>query len=110
MDNQLKVSTELLRGHVETIILKLLIEQDRYGYEICKQITLNSNNQFELKEATLYASLRRMEQDQKIVAYWGDETSGGRRKYYSITETGKSTYSNNKLNWEYAKQILDKLI
>ena len=42
--------------------------------------------------------------------YWGDESQGGRRKYFRITEKGKSTYANNKSNWEYAKRVLDKLL
>lgn len=40
----------------------------------------------------------------------GDETQGGRRKYFKITQKGKKTYQQNKGNWEYSKQILDKLL
>ncbi len=64
----------------------------------------------ELKEATMYSSVRRLEADGDIEWYWGDESQGGRRKYFRITEKGKSTYANNKSNWEYAKRVLDTLI
>lgn len=110
MVSELKISAELLRGHVETMILKQLLESDKYGYEICKLIAINSDGEFELKEATLYSSLRRLEQENKVLAYWGNETSGGRRRYYQITEIGTAAYFQNKKQLEYAKQILDKLV
>ena len=58
----------------------------------------------------MYSSLKRLESDGGIASYWGDETQGGRRKYYKITEKGKRTYSENKRNWESAKRILDQLL
>jgi PadR family transcriptional regulator, regulatory protein PadR len=105
-----KLSSDLLRGNTDTIILRLLLDGDKYGYEITKLIYENSNNLYELKEATMYSSLKRLERDNHIVSYWGDETHGGRRRYYRITLSGRELYENNKQNWDSAKQILDKLI
>lgn len=106
----LKISSDLLRGHTDTIILKLLMSGDKYGYEICKLVSSGSNREYELKEATMYSSLKRLEHEGNITSYWGDETQGGRRRYYRITEKGKETYIENKNNWEYAKGILNNLI
>jgi DNA-binding PadR family transcriptional regulator len=105
-----KISADLLRGHTDTIILKLLLGGDKYGYEISKLIQVNSSGEYELKEATMYSSLKRLEADGDIEWYWGDESQGGRRKYFRITEKGKTTYANNKSNWEYAKRVLDNLL
>ena len=105
-----KISSDLLRGHTDTIILKLLLDGDKYGYEISKLIQTNSCNEYELKEATMYSSLKRLEADGSITSYWGDETQGGRRRYYRITERGRQLYAENKKNWEYAKRILDQLL
>jgi len=104
------ISTDLIRGNTDTIILNILRQGDSYGYEIYKKIIALSDNQYELKEATLYTAFRRLEQDGHIVSYWGDETQGGRRKYYRITEKGKKQYEQNKMDWNFAKEILDKLI
>ncbi len=104
------ISSDILRGHVDTMILRLLSEGDKYGYEIVKCINKNSNSEYELKEATMYSAVRRLKNDDEIDWYWGDETQGGRRKYYKITEKGKNTYIINKNNWQYAKRILDKLL
>jgi PadR family transcriptional regulator PadR len=92
------------------MILKLLMDGDKYGYEISKLIQTNSSAEYELKEATMYSSLKRLEADGSITSYWGDETQGGRRRYYRITEKGKKVYLENKSNWEYAKRILDRLL
>jgi len=105
-----KLSSDLLRGHTDTIILKLLDEGDKYGYEITKLVHEGSGESYELKEATMYSSLKRLEADGHITSYWGSETQGGRRKYYHLTESGRDLYVVNKRNWNHAKKILDKLI
>jgi PadR family transcriptional regulator, regulatory protein PadR len=105
-----KLSSDLLRGHTDTIILGLLLDGDKYGYEITKLISERSGNLYELKEATMYSSLKRLEKDGHITSYWGDESQGGRRRYYRITQSGRELHTSNKQNWDYAKQILNKLI
>lgn len=105
-----KISSDLLRGHTDTIILKLLLDGDKYGYEITKLIYEKSDNSYELKEATMYSSLKRLEGDGHINSYWGSETQGGRRKYYHITTSGGELYKSNKTNWDAAKQVLDQLL
>lgn len=105
-----KISSDLLRGHTDTIILKLLMSGDKYGYEITKLIHAKSGGKYELKESTMFSSLKRLESDGAITYYWGDESQGGRRKYYRITERGKNVYFENKKNWDYAKDILDQLL
>lgn len=107
---QPKLSPNLLRGHTDTMILKLLLDGDKYGYEINKLILVNSSNQYELKEATMYSSLKRLEKEGGIDSYWGNATQGGRRKYYTITSVGKNSYKQNKVNWEHAKNILECLL
>ena len=106
----MSITADLIRGHTETIILAHLLEKDSYGYEINKMIVEKTNNQYELKEATLYSAFKRLEQTGQISSYWGDENVGARRRYYSITELGKATYRANKEDWENAKKIIDKLI
>ena len=105
-----KVTSDLLRGNTDTMILRLLAESDCYGYEIVKLIVERSHGEYELKEATMYSSVRRLEADGDIEWYWGDESQGGRRKYFRITEKGRATYARNKSNWEYAERVLDTLL
>ncbi|MGE6684486.1 PadR family transcriptional regulator, partial [Paenisporosarcina sp. NPDC076907] len=55
----MEVNKEVLKGHIDTIILSLLLKREMYGYEIAKYVREKSDSQFELKEGTLYLSLKR---------------------------------------------------
>lgn len=105
------ISSDIIRGHIDTIVLRLLRECDRYGYQIYKLILERSSGQYELKEPSMYASLRRMEQQGAIASYWGnEETQGGRRRYYKILPPGEKLYQANRAEWDFAKQIIEQLI
>jgi PadR family transcriptional regulator, regulatory protein PadR len=108
--NQNKVlSSDLIRGHVDSVILNLLMDGDKYGYAITKLVYEKSQKLYELKEATMYSSLRRLENDNYVTSYWGDETQGGRRKYFHITQSGIELLKESKQNWTLTKEILDRL-
>ena len=106
----LSIASDLIRGNTETIILANLMVCDSYGYKINKAIGLKTGDVFELKEATLYTAFRRLEESGCIFSYWGNEQTGARRRYYSITEQGKKTFYRRREEWHEAKQIIDKLI
>jgi len=104
------IGKDIIRGHIDTIVLRLLAEQDRYGYEVYKEVLARSGGEYELKEPSLYSAFRRLEGQGYIRAYWGEESLGGRRKYYAITETGREYCSRSQVEWRLVKKILDKLI
>lgn len=106
----MSITSDMLRGHTETIILSHLLHQDSYGYQINKDIIEKTNHTYELKEATLYSAFRRLEQGQLIRSYWGDEGIGARRRYYAITDAGKEAYAEYKKEWENAKAVIDALL
>lgn len=106
----MSITSDIIRGHTETIILSHLAEKDSYGYEINKTIQEKTNNKYELKEATLYSAFRRLEQSALIKSYWGDETTGARRRYYSITSLGRDVLEQNKMDWNESKKLIDILI
>ena len=106
----MSIASDLIRGHTDTIILARLMDNDNYGYEINKSIQQKTGGSYELKEATLYTAFRRLEQAGCISSYWGDEQTGARRRYYSITETGRETYKTLIGEWKTAKKMIDKLI
>ena len=105
-----RTSADLLRGHTDTVVLSVLSKGDNYGYEIHKNIIDRLGGEYELKEATLYSSYKRLESDGCITSYWGDETLGGRRKYYRITERGGELFRQNKTDWFRTQTILNKLL
>ena len=106
----MSIASDLIRVHTDTIILAHLTEEDSYGYKINKDIQIKTDNQYELKEATLYTAFRRLESAGYICSYWGDENTGARRRYYSITPEGDLAYQRMKAEWEEAKGLIDILI
>ena len=102
--------SDILRGLTDTIILERLNQSDSYGYQINKAIRECSGEKMELKEATLYTSFRRLEDGALILSYWGDENSGARRRYYSITEKGRAVLNENKRDWIEIQRLIEKLV
>lgn len=99
------------RGFVNNIILESLLSGDKYGYEIIKEVEEKSNGKIVLKQPSLYSSLKRFETKGFITSYWGDSDIGGRRHYYTITETGRNYYNKtiNK-NYELSKEDDEEII
>jgi PadR family transcriptional regulator PadR len=110
VDEHEGLSPDLVRGNIDTMILRTLLDADRYGYQIAKTIAAASSGQYEPKEATLYSSLRRLEASGWVTPYWGDESQGGRRKYYTVTDAGRHAYAAGAAAWEHAKRVLDALL
>ena len=104
------LSADLLRGYTDTIILRQLSHADSYGYRISKQVSLISQGGLEMKEATLYTAFRRLEEGGFIRSYWGDETTGARRRYYAITEAGLQKLNQDCAAWEETKTMMDRLL
>jgi DNA-binding PadR family transcriptional regulator len=92
------------------VILAHLSKRDSYGYEINKMIQETSGQRLELKEATLYGAFRRLEEAGCITSYWGDETTGARRRYYRITPAGRAALAQSLRDWKEARDIIDALI
>ncbi len=111
-DETNSISSDLIRGHINTIILRALYERDKYGYEIIDDIEAKSHGQYTLKQPTLYSALKRLENQGYIKAYWKTDevSSGGRRKYFTLTESGKMITEKNLSEWEYSRTIIDSLI
>ncbi len=79
----------LIGGSTVLLILSLLEETDRYGYEIIRELEQRSDKAFQLKEGTLYPVLHKLENDGYVESYKAKGDRGRDRKYYKITRNGK---------------------
>ena len=106
------VNSDLIRGNSTTIILGSLCNRDRYGYEIIQEIEEKTEGTDKVKQATLYNQLKKLEKAGLISSYEGDpdDTGGGRRRYYSLTNEGRELLSKEKNEYVFSRTILDKLI
>jgi PadR family transcriptional regulator PadR len=103
----LLISSDIIRGHLDAIILRLIYEKDCYGYEIANEIIDRTNNEFQIKEATLYAVFQRLVKKELIESYLGDISLGGRRRYYRITNLGRAYLNEEIRNWHNARDIIN---
>ena len=103
------ISSDLIRGHIDTIILHTLIDGDKFAQQISDSIEEKSGNEYKINQATLYSSLKRLENLKHVSSYWYDSV-GGRRKYFKLTELGKSAVDSNLSSWAYSRAIIDKLM
>ena len=83
------MNKELIRGSVETVILRLLGEHPMYGYEMIKTVNDRTDGFFEWKEGSLYPCLHRLESEGLLASEWR-ECGGKLRKYYSLTARGST--------------------
>lgn len=104
------ISSDLLRGYTDAIILRCLVRGDGYGYQISKEVSADSGGRLELKEATLYTAFRRMEASGYIRSYWGDEAVGARRRYYSLTDEGRLRLAEETRAWRETRDVMNKLV
>lgn len=104
------MNKEMLKGTIDILILSVLNQGDNYGYEISRIIKLRTKGSFEILEATMYLSLKRLEKQNAIDFYWGNESGGGRRKYYKITELGRDQLTQLIKDWKETIQIVDIFI
>lgn len=104
------IDSDLIRGHIDTIILKSLYHGDKYGLEIIQEVEEKSGGTYELKQPTLYSCLKRLESQGLISSYWEDSDIGGKRHYYKLTDLGKETYQKNQEEWLRSRAIIDNLI
>ncbi len=104
------LSSDLLRGYTDSIILRRLKNGESYGYRINQEISRLSGGVFELKEATLYTAFRRLESAGLIRSRWGDEQSGARRRYYSLTGEGLAKLTEDVQTWENTRALIDLLL
>lgn len=104
------ISSDVMRGYNDMLILYLVCDEPSYGYEISKHIKEMSEGVYVMKETTLYSAFSRLEKLNYIEAFFGDESGGKRRTYYRITEAGKQFYKEKCVEWREIQQVVEKFI
>lgn len=107
---QQAISSDLIRGHIDTIILHTLLDGDKFAQQISDFIEEKSQNEYKINQATLYSSLKRLEGLKQVDSYWYDADAGGRRKFFKITDAGKASVEEKLSSWSYSRAIIDKLM
>jgi PadR family transcriptional regulator, regulatory protein PadR len=106
----MKIDKGLLGGSTILLLLSLLEESDRYGYEIIKELETRSDKAFQFKEGTLYPILHKLENIGYVKSYMSKGDTGKERRYYQITKAGKKQLAEEKEKWEVFSISVKKVI
>lgn len=110
-ESMVSISSDVIRGYNDTIILFLLMKKPSYGYEISKQIRQISEEKYVIKETTLYSAFTRMEKNGYVESYQdSNNETGKRRTYYRITEEGKQYYQLKCEEWKVTQDVIQRFI
>lgn len=89
------MNTQLKKGTLELCVLSLLARDDRYGFELVGTIS----KQVEISEGTIYPLLKRIKDEGFVTTYLKESQEGPPRKYYRITDYGRSTKDSLEQEW-----------
>jgi len=105
------ISSDVIRGYNDTLILFLLLDGPSYGYQLSKQIKMMTDEKYVIKETTLYSAFSRMEKNGYVESYSEeDSVTGKRRTYYKITDSGREYYRAKCEEWEVTKEVIEKFV
>jgi transcriptional regulator len=99
MANQ-RIDRELKKGSAELLVLSLIEDRQRHGYEISKLIESRSGGALRFNVASLYPMLYRLEKRGWIQGRWIDKAGQRRRRYYRLTIAGRKVLRTQRSNWQ----------
>lgn len=100
------VEVQLKKGVLELCVLALLSRGDNYAYEIASRLAEG----IDMGEGTIYPLMRRMQADGLVDTYLVESSSGPPRKYYRLTEAGKTSFTGQKLAWESFSRAVNAIV
>jgi len=89
------IQVQLKKGVLELCVLALLSQHDSYAYEIANRLAEG----IDMGEGTIYPLMRRMQSDGLVDTYLVESSSGPPRKYYRLTQAGKTSFIAQKAEW-----------
>ena len=100
---------ELKRGSAELLVLALLEDRERHGYDIGKQIEERSDSAISFHITSLYPTLYRLEARGLIEARWVEKAGQRRRRYYRLTPGGRGTLVRQRATWDTFTKAVNRI-
>lgn len=101
---------EWKKGGAEILILSLLEQQARHGYDICKLIETRSGGALRFHVTTLYPLLYRLEERGFVQGLWVEKPNQRRRRYYKLTAEGRKTLARQRRNWQSFVEAMSRVM
>ena len=106
----MKIEKSLLSGSTPMLVLSLLKDGDKYGYEMVSELAKRSDDTFELKEGTLYPMLHTLEKNKWVSSYIKQTPTGRERKYYRLTSQGREQLEYKEKEWKVFSEKVNAVL
>ena len=103
------MKAELLKGHLDALVLAVLEGEPAHGYGIIRRLQLRSSDVFRLAEGTVYPTLHRLERDGLVKSRW-TVASGRRRRVYRLTRAGHEALHLRRLEWRTFSYAIEAVL
>lgn len=100
--------TQILKGLLEGCILKIVKENETYGYKVCE--TLMNYGFKDITEGSVYPILIRLEKKKLIYSIMKNSPFGPKRKYYYLTDEGTAVFHTFAVSWNEIKTNVDRVL
>ena len=100
------MQVQLKKGVMDMLVLALLTQNDRYGYEIVSTIS----EYIEISEGTIYPLFNRLKKEKYVETYLKESSTGPSRKYYHITNEGRAAYNKMRQEWDEFSGVINMLL
>lgn len=102
----MEIDKSLVSGSMALLVMKLLEDGDKYGYQMIEELKRRSDNTFHLKAGTLYPLLHGLEEKGLVTAYEREAAAGKPRRYYRLTKEGSAVLREKEEAWNaYARAV-----
>ena len=95
----MEIEKSLVSGSMALLVLKLLEDGDKYGYQMIEELKRRSDDTFHLKAGTLYPLLHGLEEKGFVTAYEQEAAAGKPRRYYHLTDAGRTRLCEKEAEW-----------
>ena len=106
----MKIEKSLLSGSTPLLVLSLLKDGDKYGYEMVTELARRSDDTFLLKEGTLYPLLHTLEKNGFVASYLQSTPVGRERKYYRLTDAGRAQLEYKETEWKLFSEKVNAVL
>jgi len=103
------MNAEILKGHLDLLLLSVLEPQPAHGYAIADLLRGKTANAFDLPEGTLYPALHRLERAGWLASRW-DEQGGRRRRVYQLTPKGRRSLADRETEWRTFSRAMQAVV
>ena len=104
------IDKALMAGSTTLLVLSLLAEGEKYGYQMIAELVRRSDNTFQLKEGTLYPILHALEKEGRVKSFRREAENGRERKYYRITPTGLALLQDKAEEWRLFSEKVNAVV